>query len=312
MDKLKKIPVVIDCDPGTDDIFALMMARQIANLDVRAITAVAGNVTLENTRRNALRVAAFTDWDVPVAAGAERPLACRLVTAEEVHGANGMHGLSLPETDRTLSSLPAWDVIYNEAKKCGELTLIAVGPFTNVALAIKKYPDLKQYVSCIVVMGGAFFSGNTTPATEFNVAADPEAAQIVMLSGIPVYMCPLELTHKAYITAEEIEQVRALGSPQAEFLAEVTHRAFPFVSRYSEGLGVPLHDPCAVLFAADDSLFTYEQCSIVVETRGLITRGRTVTDLWSDRQMGLNNGYMVHDIDRTAFIARVMELMGKY
>ena len=309
---MNKMPVVIDCDPGTDDIFALMLAKQLENLDVRAITAVAGNVELSHTSDNALRVAAFLGWDVPVAAGASKPLCGALHTAAEIHGSNGMLGLTLPEPDRGLDSRPAWDVIYEEAVRAGKLTLIATGPFTNVAIAAQKYPDLGRYVERIVVMGGAFFAGNTTPATEFNVFVDPEATQAMLESGIPVYICPLDVTHKAYITPDEIARVAELGSEQAKFLADVTSRSMAAVGMYAAGRGVPLHDPCAVMFAADESLFTFDRCSAVCETRGRITRGMTVCDLWSDKKLGLNNAYVVHGVDRERFIGRIMELMARY
>lgn len=313
MDKNKKMPVIIDCDPGTDDIFAIMMARNIDNFDVRAITAVAGNVTLENTAANALAVTAFVDWDVPVAKGADRPLCCELKTAAEIHGSNGMRGLTLPPTDKQLERELAWDIIYREAKAAnGELVVIVLGPFTNVALAVMKYPELKTLIKRIVAMGGTFFSGNTTPASEFNIYVDPEAAEYILQSGIPVYLCPLDVTHKTYITAEEIERIGALGSPQAAFLANVTGLQKLNLNVYTKGRGVALHDPCAVLFASDESIFTYGKCTIGVETQGLITRGKTVCDLWSNIKSGRDNGYVVYDVDREAFIARVMELMSPY
>lgn len=309
----KKIPVLIDCDPGVDDILALMLAYQSEKLDVRAVTVVAGNVELDRTLPNALKVTSLLGWDVPVAKGAEKPLCCELITAAEVHGKDGMLGVTIPDTDKQPVAEPAWDVIWNEAVKSnGELTIIAVGPFTNVALALIKHPELPKYVKRIVIMGGAIFGGNTTPAAEFNVLVDPEAAEIMLHSGIPVYLCPLDVTHKAYITPEESQAIGASDNEKKQFFAKMAGRGFNFVSIYSDGKGVPLHDPCAVLFTEDDSYFTYEKCSVVVETGGLITRGKTVSDLWSDAQMKLDNAYVVYDVDRERFIQRVRELVDKY
>ncbi len=307
----RALPVIIDCDPGVDDIFALYLARQDERLDVRAITTVAGNVPLAHTAENALRVAAYLDWDVPVARGAAGPLCCRLVTAEEVHGVNGMQGLTLPETSRAFDPDPAWDVIYREAKRAGKATLIATGPFTNVALCFAMHPDAGEYIERIVVMGGSFFAGNTTPAAEFNVFVDPEAAERMFACGVPVVVCPLDVTHKAYITAPEIDALAALGE-KTRFLADVNRRSQAAVQLYTGGRGVPLHDPCAVMYAADPTLFCGDECSVVVETQGSITRGKTVTDLYSDKKLGLANALLVHDVDRERFIGEIMRLLKKY
>lgn len=309
----KRIPVVIDCDPGVDDILALMLAFKSEKLDVRAVTAVAGNVELDRTLANALKVVSFAGADVPVARGADKPMCCALVTAKEVHGVDGMLGVSIPDTSRKPDPEPAWDVIWREARKAnGKLNIIAVGPFTNIAIALHKYPRLPEYVERIIIMGGTFVGGNTTPAAEFNVLVDPEAAQKVLTSGIPVYICPLDVTHKAYITCEEAGAIEHSGGDKAEYFGRLAARGYEHVAIYTGGRGVPMHDPCAVLFAEDSSLFTFEQCSAVVETRGLITRGRMVTDLWSDKQLGLNNAYIVYDVDRERFIKRVNELVGMY
>lgn len=304
--------VIIDCDPGIDDIFALIIAKKIPQLQVMAITAVAGNVELKYTGPNALKTADFVGFDVPVALGASQPLNQPLHTAAEVHGVNGMLGLDLPLPHSSYDTRPAWEVIYQIAKENpGEVTLIATGPFTNVATAYLLHPDLKDYLKRIVVMGGAFFAGNTTPATEFNVYVDPEACEIMLHSGTPVYMCPLDVTHKAYVSPDEAEQIGKMNNPQAQLIYNMSLRSGA-LSIYSENRGIPQHDPCAVMFAAYPEMFTYEQCSIVCETQGLITRGKTITDEFSDKQMGLNNAYLVYGIDRPAFVGKIMELIAQY
>ena len=309
---MNRIPVIIDCDPGTDDIAALLLAFKSEKFEVKAITAVAGNVELEHTSQNALRLTDYIGWDVPVAKGAEKPLLCPLQTAEDIHGKGGMRGLTLPEAERGFDPLPAWDMIYDIAQNCGgALEIIAIGPLTNIATALMKYPSLPDKVKRLVIMGGAVLAGNTTPAAEFNIFVDPEAAKRVFESGIPIYMCPLDVTHQSYINKDEIETIRRLGTKEAEFFAEITGRDYDRLSFYSDGRGVPLHDPSAVLFAEDSSYFEYEECFIGVETSGEFARGRTVTDCYSDKQIE-NNAYLVKTIDRQRFISRILELMRRY
>lgn len=309
---MHKIPIIIDCDPGVDDIAALLLARHIGHFDVKAVTTVAGNVELKYTTQNALQLLSFMEWDIPVAAGASRPLVRELETAEDVHGKKGMCGLTLPETSKTTVSRPAWDVIYETARKNqGNLDIIAVGPLTNIAVALAKYPELAGWVRRIVIMGGAILAGNTTPAAEFNIYVDPEAARRVFTSGIPFYLCPLDVTHQGYITGHELDEIAGYGSKEARFFADIMRPYLAIAGLYSGGRGVALHDPLAMLFAADDSYFTFEECFIGVETRGSVTRGKTVTDCYSDRQLD-NNGFLVQTVNRDAFIGHIRNLMSRY
>lgn len=304
-----KIPVIIDCDPGCDDAAALLLAFRSPQLDIRAITTVAGNVELEKNTLNALKICELIGTDVPVSQGAGAPLCCALRTAAYVHGEDGLRGIPLPAPKKQVSGEAAWDTIYREAVACqGQLELIAVGPFTNVAIALGKYPDLPRLIKRIVIMGGsAAVGGNTTAAAEFNVLVDPEAADMVFASGIPVYMCGLDVTHKAYLTPAEVEEIAALGSPQAVFFGEVTRGGVD-----GQGLpGVPMHDPCAVLFVLDESLFTHHHCWVRVETAGSVTRGKTVTDFYSDAKLTPNT-HLVLDIDRERFVSMVKEIMARY
>jgi len=310
---MPKTPIIIDCDPGVDDIAALLLARQVERFDVKAVTTVAGNVRLEHTTKNALELLSFMGWDIPVGRGSEGPLTRPLVTAEDIHGAGGMGGLSLPGTQKTPEAEPAWDLIYRLAKENpGTLEIIAVGPLTNIATALAKYPELPGLISRIVIMGGAFLAGNTTAAAEFNIYVDPEAARRVFASGIPFYLCPLDLTHQGYITEGELSEIGCFDSPQAKFFRDVLMFGYyDIAAAYTGGKGVPLHDPVAMLFSADESYFTFEECFIGVETRGLLTRGRTVTDCYSDKQLD-NNGFLVQTVNREAFIEHIKNLMKKY
>lgn len=310
---MEKIPVIIDCDPGVDDIAALVLAKHIGNFDVKAVTTVAGNVPLADTTRNALEVLSFIDWEIPVGRGAAAPLVRELVTAEEIHGKGGMSGFSLPETARQVDKRPAWDLIRDIAGACPRaLDIVATGPLTNLAVALAKYPELKDLIRRVVVIGGGIGVGNTTPAAEFNIYVDPEAAKRVFTSGVPFFLCTLDVTHQGYLTCGELEKMDALGSKEARFLAAILDSQMDRCKHYTGGLGLPLHDPLALLFAADDSYFTYEACFIGVETQSGLTRGKTVTDCYSDKKMERKNGVLVQTVDRAAFVARIMSLLSMY
>lgn len=305
----KKIPVIIDCDPGCDDTAALLLAFRCPELDVRAITTVSGNVALDKTTRNALRVAEVIGTDVPVAMGADRPLLREPVYAPHVHGEDGLLGIELPAPKKETAAAHAWDVIYQEAvAREGELEIIAVGPLTNLGIALGKYNDLAGKIKRIVIMGGAAQGGNVTPCAEFNIYVDPEAASMVMKSGIPLCVCGLDVTLKAYLTAGEIAEIKALGTPQARLFAAVTEQNCEKIFCRE---GAPLHDPAAVLFAVYPELFTAQRCWMGVETAGTITRGKTVTDCYSDAQKEANVD-LVLDVDREKFAAKVKELMAAY
>ena len=308
-------PTIIDCDPGADDVAALILARALdasGELNVRGVTVVAGNVPLEKAARNALNVCGFLDWDVPVAAGAAKPLACDLLTAEEIHGADGMAGISLPRSIRRLARRPAWKLIRDVAFASDvPIDIIATGPLTNVAIALATYPGLAPRIRRIVSMGGGVLAGNTTPAAEFNILVDPEAAQRVVTSGIDVYLCPLDVTHEAYITRTELAAVRKFDSPEARLFADVLGAYIDVVERYSGGRGAALHDPTAVLYAVAPTLFREQRCWVGVETQGRVTRGQTVTDLNSDKKLTPNATVVTH-VGRGAFISRIMALLATY
>ena len=247
----EKRPVILDCDPGIDDAVALLLAARAPELDLRAVTVVAGNVGLAHTSRNALRVLTLAGVEVPVCAGASGPLFGPTVTADEVHGADGLLGLPVPEPAFPLSEEPAWDALYREARAWGgALEVVATGPLTNLGVALAKYSDLPRYLRRIVLMGGATDFGNTTPAAEFNIYADPEAAEMVFRSGIPVVMCGLDVTHKAYLTHADIDRIEALGTPQASFAAATMRCGVEWHEKFLVP-GAPMHDPCAMLYALE-------------------------------------------------------------
>jgi inosine-uridine nucleoside N-ribohydrolase len=220
-------------------------------------------------------------------------------------------GIKLPQSNQAVPGINAWNFIYQEAVKWqGELEIIAVGPLTNLGLAFIKYKQLPDLIKRIVIMGGSASLGNITPAAEFNIYVDPEAADIVFCSGVPVYMCGLDMTMKAYLTAEEMAQVGALGSRPAKLFQDVVQGPLNFY--HSLGLpGMSLHDPATVLYADDPSIFETHPVGIRVETKGPHSLGRTVTDLYSDAQWE-KNAYIVTDIDRKKFLEIVLDLMSQY
>lgn len=308
---MSPIPVILDCDPGVDDAIAFLLAKQLPQLNVLAITSVAGNVGLEHTTYNALGLLEFLDWNIPVYRGASGPVFRKRVEAAEVHGSNGMAGFDLPHTRNEVEGVCAWDAIHHHAlEQQGALEIIAIGPLTNLAKAFLKYSDLPQLIKRIVIMGGSTDAGNATPAAEFNIYADPEAADIVFCSGVPVHMCGLDMTMKALMTPAELDQVAAMGSKQAVFFRDVVQDIVGFMRRLGI-IGINMHDPAAVLYTADDSIFKAYPAGIRVETKGSITQGKTVTDLFSDAKWH-KNGYVAMDIDREAFVRQVFELMSKY
>jgi inosine-uridine nucleoside N-ribohydrolase len=311
--------MVIDCDPGPDDIAALILARQMRNMNVLAVTTVAGNCTVDVATRNTLALMDLLDWNIPVAAGASQPLTRPLRTAGDLFGDDGLLGVELSGTGasgtpstRATDPRPAWDLVYDVARAAHQpIDIVTLGPLTNIATALAVHPDLPQYVERLVIMGGAFLAGNTTPAAEFNAFVDPEAAERVFSSGIPFWLCPLDVTHQGYITLRELQEVMDLESEPARIFAELLRRGYEDVKHYTGGLGVPLHDPLAVMYAADPSAFSSSECFIGCETQGSITAGMTITDRYSDAQLQ-PNGHLVETVDRTWFIAMIMDILARY
>ena len=223
---MNRRPVIIDCDPGIDDAMALLAAFRAPELDIRAITPVAGNVPLRHTAPNTLKILALGGReDIPVYPGADRPLTGQVREASEVHGADGLMGWPMPEPKSVLREEKAWDIIYREARAlAGDLEIVATGPLTNLAIALARYPDLPQYVKKMTVMGGGACFGNATPAAEFNIYADPEAAEMVFRSGIPITLCGLDVCHRAHLTEAEVEALETLGTVQAAFCAALSRQ----------------------------------------------------------------------------------------
>jgi pyrimidine-specific ribonucleoside hydrolase len=270
--------VIIDCDPGHDDALALIMALASDKLDVRAVTVTGGNQTLAKTLNNAKRILSYIGKRPLLARGADKPMFRELTIAPQVHGDSGLDGPVIPQADYPVEPLPAVDLMRRIiAESPAPVTLLATGPLTNLGILLTAYPEVRSQVGRISLMGGGLGGGNWTSAAEFNILVDPEAAAIVFSSGLPITMCPVDVTHKAMIMRSEVEALRAQGGRVSVFAAELIDFFFKFHT--AQGFpGAPLHDPCAAAWLIAPELFTVQDLSVTVETRGEHTTGMTLAD----------------------------------
>jgi inosine-uridine nucleoside N-ribohydrolase len=270
--------VVIDTDPGVDDAFALLLAMRSPELKIEGITAVAGNVPLELTLPNALRMVEIAGrTDIPVAAGAKAPLMRRLVTATYAHGENGLGGAAFPEPTTKPVAEPAAELIRSVVRKYpNDVTLITVGPLTNVAAALNSDPGLARLVRGVTMMGGSLSGGNITPAAEFNVYVDPEAARIVFQSGIPVTMVGLDVTRRTSLTDEHVRVLEAAQNPVSQAAAKIARHAIDHNREQGFLVGPNMHDSLAVAAFLDPSILKWKEYYVDVETTGELTAGETL------------------------------------
>ncbi|MCR9272619.1 MULTISPECIES: nucleoside hydrolase [Mameliella] len=307
--------IIIDTDPGQDDAVAILLAlASPAELEVLGITAVAGNVPLELTARNARMVCELAGKpETPVFAGCDRPLAHDLVTAEHVHGKTGLDGPDLPEPTMPLQDGDAVDFIIDTLRAQPEktVTLCPLGPLTNIAAALQRAPDIATRIQEIVLMGGAYFEvGNITPAAEFNIYVDPEAAEIVFKCGAPITVMPLDVTHKALVTSARNEAFRALGTPVGIAVAQMTDFFERFDKEKYGSDGAPLHDPCVTAYLLQPDLFSGRFINVETETRSDLTRGMTVADWWGVTDRAPNAMFM-GDVDADGFFALLTERLAR-
>jgi purine nucleosidase len=308
-------PIIIDTDPGQDDAVAILLAlASPKELEVLGITAVAGNVPLALTEKNARRVCELARRpDIKVYAGAERPLILPLQTAEAVHGSTGLNGPDLPEPKMRTAPGHASDFLVEtlRTRPAGTVTLCLLGPHTNLALAMVKAPDIVPRIREIVLMGGAVFEGgNSTPSAEFNILVDPHAADVVFKSGVPITVMPLDVSHKALTTKARIDRIRALGTRVSDAVAKMLE----FFERYDEQKygtdGAPLHDPCVISFLLQPGLFQGRTVNVAIETASPLTLGMTVTDWWkvTDRAP---NAMVMTQVDAEAYYALLTERLAR-
>ncbi|HHQ4610546.1 TPA: pyrimidine-specific ribonucleoside hydrolase RihA [Aeromonas veronii] len=298
------LPVILDCDPGHDDAIALILALASPELDVLAVTTSAGNQTPDKTLNNALRILTLLGRDdIPVAAGAPKPLARELIIADNVHGESGLDGPKLPDPAFAPQRMTGIELMAKCLRESPEpVTLVPTGPLTNIALLLAAHPELKPKIARIVLMGGAAGAGNWTPAAEFNIYVDPEAADMVFKSGIPITMCGLDVTHEAQVMDEDIERVRAITNPVAQCVAGLLDFFMIYHRDPKWGFaGAPLHDPCTIAWLLAPELFHGVECRVDIETRGKHTVGMTVVDRY-----GLTgkpaNALVLLGLDRPGFI----------
>ena len=302
--------IILDCDPGHDDAVALLVAA--AHTDLVGITTVGGNAPLAKTTRNAIIVRDLLGIDVPVHAGADRPLVATPHNAPDVHGESGMDGADLPEPSGPPASDDAVGFIIDTCRATEGLWLVPTGPLTNIALALRAAPDLAGRIAGISLMGGGSF-GNRSATAEFNIWGDPEAAAIVFRYGGPLVMAGLDVTHQFQATPERIAEVRAVGGRLATILADLfTFFSGTYVGRHHHMRGAAVHDPIAVMALTHRDLFTIERLHVDVETHGELTRGMTVIDRRDLREVPPPNCDVVTGVDAGAAFAVIVDSLRKF
>lgn len=277
--------IIIDTDPGQDDAVAMLLAlASPLELDVLGVVAVAGNVGLDQNARNALKIVELAGRpEVPVYAGCARPMRRHLVTAEHVHGETGLNGPDLPEPKVALQSQHGVDYIINTimAAEPGTITLCTLGPLTNIGMALVKQPAIAERIAEIVMMGGAYFEvGNITPAAEFNIYVDPEAADVVMRCGAPITVLSLDVTHQIQSTPDRLQAILRLGNKSGKAVYDMLTFSETFDLEKYGWEGAPLHDPTVIAYLLQPELFEGRHCNVTIETASELTVGMTVVDYW--------------------------------
>lgn len=306
--------IIIDTDPGQDDAVAILLALGSPELELLGITAVAGNVPLDLTAKNARIVCELAGRvEVPVFAGCDRPIRHPLVTAEHVHGKTGLDGPAMADPVMPLQDQHGVDFIIEtlRAEPSGTVTLCPLGPLTNIATAFERAPDIVPRVQEIVLMGGAYFEvGNITPAAEFNIYVDPEAAKIVFGAGVPLVVAPLDVTHKALTTAPRVAAFANMGTEVGRMVAAWTNFFERFDKEKYGSAGAPLHDPCVIAYLLKPELFSGRQINVEIEVESALTRGMTVADWWrvTDRTP---NALFLGDVDADGFFDLLVERLGR-
>lgn len=307
--------IIIDTDPGQDDAVAILLALASPEVEVLGLTCVAGNVPLALTTRNTRVICELAGRrDLRVFAGCDAPLARKLVTAEYAHGQTGLDGIALPDPTMPIDPVHGVDFIIDtlRAAPAGTVTLCPLGPLTNIATAFRKAPDIIPKLAEIVLMGGGYFEGgNITPAAEFNIYVDPEAADIVFRSGVPLVVMPLDVTHKALSSRAWVEEMRGLGTEVGRAVASWTDFFERFDTAKYGSEGAPLHDPCVIAYLVRPELFHGRHINVMIEVSGEYTLGATVADWW--RVSGRPpNAMFMGGVDRDGLYALLSERLGRY
>ena len=308
--------IVIDCDPGQDDAVAIFLAfSAFEELELLGITTVCGNVPLDLTQRNARLMCDIAGRrDVPVYAGCAKPMARQLKTAEMVHGETGINGIEVFEPKTPLQSEHAVDYVIRTllAAEDASVTLVPMGPLTNIAVAIERQPRILPKIEQIVLMGGAMREGgNRTPSAEFNILVDPDAADIVLKCGRPITKMGLDVTHQVLSTVDRVERIKALGNPVATATAGMLSFFDRFDTKKYTSRGAPLHDPCTIAWLLRPDLFVGKDCNVSVETQSELTLGHTAVDFWqvTDRPI---NVHWVYEVDADGFYDLLIERLARF
>ena len=301
---MNRIPVWMDCDTGTDDAVALLLIHASPELELMGISTVCGNTTQDKAYRNTRGVIGLMGATYPVYRGAVKPLLKELKIATAFHGENGLGNVELPDPETLpVQDGTAWDALYTRAKKNpGKLRLVATGPLTNIATAFTLYPDLPGLLHSVLLMGGSAGAGNVTPAAEFNIYTDPHAADIVFRSGAKLIMFGLDVTLQEMLTESDLDELGASSTKAGAFVRDCLQCALLGVRRYGLS-GVSMHDSCPVMYLICPELFDGEMAGVAVETRGTVTCGKTVTDLYSDKQFPFRNAMVMLKVDGKRFIS---------
>ncbi len=315
---MRKIPVIIDCDPGHDDAIMMFMALGSDRIDVKAITTSAGNQTPDKTYINARKLLALAEReDIPLAQGAREPLKRSLIIADFCHGESGLDGADLPEPTVPPLQKKAIDLMAETLRNSSEkVTIVVTGPMTNIAIFLLAYPELKEKIGAISFMGGACFGGNYTPNAEFNIYVDPEACDIVFRSGIPLYMFGLDVTMKAQLFPNDVEKIRSLQTKTGSIMASLLDFfgktvSMPLLAPLGHIEGIHMHDPCAIAYLIDPTLFTMLERHVEVVTVDGPTLGATVVDY--DKTLDKEpNALVAFDLNLPMFTQLLIELLAKF
>lgn len=313
----KKIPVIIDCDPGIDDALALVVAFSLPELEIKAVTCVAGNVSIDNVTQSARVILGCMGVKSKIYRGADGPLAsAAVIDASDIHGESGLgyyqsDGKNLHPLEKE-SALEGFREVLTKSEE--QVTIIAVGPLTNIAILLKAYPELKSKIKQFSIMGGGLYTGNHTPAAEFNILADPEAAHVVFSSGIPIIMAGLDVTHQARIYRKDMPEISAVGNQVSDMICKAVNFNFDVSYKETERDDdfVCMHDVCSVLVLLYPDMFKGENLRVMVETAGVYSRGLTLADMRM-RHRGKNaNCHVLLEIDREKFYAKVIQSLRSY
>ena len=308
---MNRIPIILDGDPGHDDAMAWSLANASDELEILAVTSCCGNQTIEKTTYNTMRICTLLGLHVPTAKGRPRPLVSAPIIAPTVHGESGLDGPKLPEPDFELVPMTAIELMEKVIRESDEpVTLVPTGPLTNVAGLLLAHPELKSKIRQISLMGGGVQYGNWTPAAEFNILVDPEAAEIVFSSGIPIIMAGLDVTEKAMIFPEDFERIRAVGNPVAKVVAEWLEFFYQF-HRSMGYEGAPVHDAVAVAALIHPEIMEMKDLYVEVETEGDFCKGATVADFRGVLGKA-PNAKVIMGIDRKAFADLLVEAVKHY